>query len=223
MAGKIVNMRSELYVDPDANISDIAKRMQATDSEALFVVNGSKPVGIIRSVDLIEKVLARDQNPRKLRAKDVMRTPAPCVPANAGLRAIVPIMNVARTTRVLVTDGDKIIGAVTAGALLNVVSTVFDDIELYRALSTRVRVEILELLSIQPGNVDQVAAMVGQSPVTVRRHLEVLKRAGIVEESEGRYGRPGRPSITYRIAQKIFRKEASQPTSAIRAQHGSLL
>ena len=55
------------------------------------------------------------------------------------------------------------------------------DVEVLKALSDETRIEILELLGNQEMNVNEIASHHTISRPTISHHLQILKRAGIVE------------------------------------------
>ncbi|HZV48273.1 MAG TPA: helix-turn-helix domain-containing protein [Candidatus Dormibacteraeota bacterium] len=74
------------------------------------------------------------------------------------------------------------------------------DTRVHRALSEASRVRILEELSRSPTpmDVNQLAERLGLHHNTVRAHLEVLERAGLVAGRPERRTLPGRPRTVYR-------------------------
>lgn len=70
-----------------------------------------------------------------------------------------------------------------------------------RALAGSSRVRILEALrDAGPLDADELAERVGLHRNTVRAHLGVLERAGLVVRETERSGRPGRPRVRYLAA-----------------------
>lgn len=70
-----------------------------------------------------------------------------------------------------------------------------------RALAGSSRVRILQALRDEgPLDADALAERVGLHRNTVRAHLGVLERAGLVERETERSGRPGRPRVRYLAA-----------------------
>lgn len=70
-----------------------------------------------------------------------------------------------------------------------------------RALAGSSRPRILRALrEAGPLDADELAERVGLHRNTVRAHLAVLERAGLVEREVEREGRPGRPRVRYRAA-----------------------
>lgn len=76
------------------------------------------------------------------------------------------------------------------------------EIEAYRALSSKPRLEILSLLYRKPLSVEEIAKSLKLQPITIRHHLQSLEEAGFIEKNEQRAGVVGRPKIYYKIAKK---------------------
>jgi predicted ArsR family transcriptional regulator len=76
------------------------------------------------------------------------------------------------------------------------------DVGTHRALSEVSRLRILEELdrSQAPLDVNQLAERLGLHHNTIRAHLEVLARAGLVTSSSERRTLPGRPRTVYQLA-----------------------
>lgn len=71
--------------------------------------------------------------------------------------------------------------------------------EVYRALSSKPRLEILKLLYKKPLSIEEIAEGLGLQPITIRHHLRSLEKAGFIESYEERVGTVGRPRTYYRI------------------------
>ena len=75
-------------------------------------------------------------------------------------------------------------------------------IEQGKALSSRSRLKILDLLSRRPMSVEELSQEVSLKTITVRHHLNMLKRVGLVEESGEERRKIGRPVARYQATQK---------------------
>ena len=75
---------------------------------------------------------------------------------------------------------------------------VAEEIEVYRALDCKTRVDVLGQLYTGPKDLREIAAALSIGPFTARYHLEALEEGGLVSKSEGRGGR-GRPRVLYRL------------------------
>ncbi len=72
-------------------------------------------------------------------------------------------------------------------------------LKVFKALSSDSRWEILNALTDEPKDVNEIADRVGLRAITVRHHLSSLTQAGLVEPLPERRGGVGRPTIIYRI------------------------
>ncbi len=54
----------------------------------------------------------------------------------------------------------------------------------FRALSSKTRVEIIKLLGMRKHNLTEMANKLGMRLPTIKQHLEVLERAGLIEQLE---------------------------------------
>ena len=71
--------------------------------------------------------------------------------------------------------------------------------EVFKALSSDSRWNILNALVDKPKDINEIADRVGLKPITVRHHLSSLTQAGLVEQLSERKGGVGRPTTIYRI------------------------
>jgi predicted ArsR family transcriptional regulator len=71
--------------------------------------------------------------------------------------------------------------------------------EVFKALSSNSRWEILNALADDPKDINEIADRVGLKAITVRHHLNSLTQAGLVEPLPERKGGVGRPTTIYRI------------------------
>lgn len=74
--------------------------------------------------------------------------------------------------------------------------------ELGKAMSSRSRLRILDLLSRKPMSIEELSRGVSLQTITVRHHVNMLKRIGLVEEFGEERRKIGRPVLRYRSTQK---------------------
>jgi len=74
--------------------------------------------------------------------------------------------------------------------------------ELGKAMSSRSRLQILDLLSRRPMSVEELSREVALKTITVRHHVNMLKRIGLVEEHGEERRKIGRPVLRYKSTQK---------------------
>jgi predicted ArsR family transcriptional regulator len=76
------------------------------------------------------------------------------------------------------------------------------EVEAYRALSSKSRLEILKLLYRKPMSVEAIAEKLKLQPITIRHHLQSLVEAGFIDAIEERAGSVGRPKIYYKVVKE---------------------
>ncbi len=76
------------------------------------------------------------------------------------------------------------------------------EMEAYRALSSKSRLDILKLLYRKPMSVEEISEKMNLQPITIRHHLQSLVEAGFIEAVEERAGSVGRPKIFYKIVKE---------------------
>ncbi len=194
-------------VNLDSSVLEAAKLMLSEQSsEVLVVDNGLKPVGVVRYVDVVKSV-AKGMQPGKTPIRHVMLQPPPMVNEDATVGEISKTLAKTEMRRILVRRGSEIVGLVEAGELFSLVSASMEKIEVFKAVSVRARVRMAELLSTRPMSVEELANELGIKPITVRHHIEVLKRNGIVEEfQEDWFGKVGRPLSLFRTTRGVLRR-----------------
>ena len=65
--------------------------------------------------------------------------------------------------------------------------------EVFKALSSDSRWNILNVLADKPKDINEIADRVGLKPITVRHHLSSLTQAGLVEQLSERRGASAAP------------------------------
>ncbi|HLN90157.1 MAG TPA: ArsR family transcriptional regulator, partial [Candidatus Binatia bacterium] len=75
--------------------------------------------------------------------------------------------------------------------------------EVYRALSSEARAEILKLVYQKARDIEELAESLKLQPVTIRHHVQALLEAGLLEFHEERSGLAGRPKTYYTIAKTL--------------------
>jgi CBS domain-containing protein len=113
MTGKIVR------IGPDETVHQAAKVMMERGIGSLIVGSQWETMGIITESDLVRRVVAVGLEPSRTRVKEIMSTPALTVEADAPLEAADDLMDRQKVRHLLVTEGDSVIGIVSARDLLH--------------------------------------------------------------------------------------------------------
>jgi len=115
-------------VESSATVLEVARLMKHEGVRNVFVTKAGKPVGLVRDIDIIDKVVASRLDPETVRAERIM-LPPPAVGRDAGLEEITRLMASTGARRILVVDNDKPLGTITAGDLLNFIERNRVDVE----------------------------------------------------------------------------------------------
>jgi CBS domain-containing protein len=109
-------------VEPRATVSALARLMVERSTRNVFVMREGEPVGLVRDWDIVRRVVALNLNPEVAKVEEIMCAPVASVNANAELSEIAARMAETGARRVLVTLDEKVVGTITAGSLLSIVS-----------------------------------------------------------------------------------------------------
>lgn len=109
-------------VEPDATVAEAIAKMKQWNVSSLLVERKSSvdTWGFMSQTDLIEKVVAKEKDPEQLRVYDIMTKPVITVPPNCSLADCAALMARADIRRVLVFDGQDIVGIVSSSDIFNV-------------------------------------------------------------------------------------------------------
>ncbi|HDR53583.1 MAG TPA: CBS domain-containing protein [archaeon] len=100
-------------VKGDANAWELSKLMKAKDVGSLLVEQDGHLVGIITKKDLVWRVLAEEQDPLHVKAKDIMSSPLVTMETEVSLSDVARKMAKAKIRRVIVTENQQPVGVVS--------------------------------------------------------------------------------------------------------------
>jgi CBS domain-containing protein len=72
MKVKDCKLRKTLSCDKNTSVLEVAKKLEKNKEKHLIVTNSEKPVGIITTTDITYRLVAKNKDPRKTKAKDIM-------------------------------------------------------------------------------------------------------------------------------------------------------
>jgi malate dehydrogenase (oxaloacetate-decarboxylating) len=100
------------------SVLEAVKAMKATRHGFAIVGSPEGPEGIVTEWDVISKVVAEGKDPAKVLLGEVMTTELLMVKANEGIAAVAKVMSEKGVRRMLVKDGDRVIGYITEKTVL---------------------------------------------------------------------------------------------------------
>jgi CBS domain-containing protein len=109
-------------ISPDATVSEAIDKMKQWNVSSLLVQRGSPSDtwGFVSQTDVIEKVIAEGRDPDQTLVHEIMTKPVITVPSNCSLIDCAALMARADIRRVLVFDGQDIVGIVSSSDIFNV-------------------------------------------------------------------------------------------------------
>jgi signal-transduction protein with cAMP-binding, CBS, and nucleotidyltransferase domain len=132
-------MRSDfLAVPPDRSALECVQAMVARHEGVVLVVDGGKTVGIATEWDFMAKLFALEKDPRSIRIAEIATQPVRTVDAKTPTIDVIEAMADSGIRRMVVTEGDRTIGIVTAK----------DVFRAFRAYMDRVSSDIAKLQSM---------------------------------------------------------------------------
>jgi uncharacterized protein (DUF2267 family) len=148
--------------NPGTPIREAARAMESNRIGTIVVQDRGRIVGVLTDRDLALRVIAADLDPNRLLVRDVM-TQDPCtLPIGATEEQALELMYARRVRRILLLDGDRLVGLVTIDDLILSENVSFE------AISRVVRAQLAEASEHKPA---------GATHPTKPAHPEQAKRS----------------------------------------------
>jgi CBS domain-containing protein len=112
-------------IEPDVTVADAIEKMKQWNVSSLLVQrkDATDTWGFMSQTDVIEKVVAQGSDPASVCVHEIMTKPVITVPPNCSLADCAALMARADIRRVLVFDGQDIVGIVSSSDIFNVAGT----------------------------------------------------------------------------------------------------
>ena len=111
-------------VSPDESVFQAMSLMADKDIGALVVIAGETPVGIISERDYARKVVLQGRSSKNTPVRDIMTSPVVSVSPNHTVDECMRIVTAKRIRHLPVVQGEKVVGVVSIGDLVQrVIST----------------------------------------------------------------------------------------------------
>ena len=109
-------------IEPGASVAEAIDKMKQWNVSSLLVErkDATDTWGFMSQTDVIEKVVARGQDPHDVHVYEIMTKPVITVPPNCSLQDCAALMARADIRRVLVFDGQNIVGIVSSSDIFSV-------------------------------------------------------------------------------------------------------
>ncbi|MHB8396691.1 MAG: CBS domain-containing protein [Thermoplasmataceae archaeon] len=116
------------FISSDLTVLDASKIMVAGNSGFLIISDSNEPKGILTEWDIVSKVTAKELDPTKVLAKDIMTTNFVSVPINTPTIDLVETMKKNKIRRLPVMDKGKMVGVITSRDILGIFSDYVDNV-----------------------------------------------------------------------------------------------
>jgi CBS domain-containing protein len=100
------------------HVSDVARIMVEQDVGSVVVVRDYEPLGIITERDIIERIVLANKNINDIVAQEIMTAPLLTIDSNRTVEEALEIMHKNHLRRLVVVNGEKLVGIVTERRLL---------------------------------------------------------------------------------------------------------
>ncbi|MBI2946182.1 MAG: CBS domain-containing protein [Verrucomicrobia bacterium] len=106
-------------VSPDTTVFETIQLMADKNIGAVLVKAGEKLVGIMSERDYTRKVAIKGKSSKETRVKEIISTPVLTVTPNHTVEECMRLMTENRIRHLPVLDGEKVVGVVSIGDLVN--------------------------------------------------------------------------------------------------------
>jgi len=121
-------------VRPDESVSKAARIMSESKIGSVIVIDsGGRPIGIVTSHDILEKVVARGLNPNEVNVGRIMSTPLIYVDTSTPINKVVEVMLRAGIRHVPVMKGERLVGIIAEYDIIALGPEIFQALELFEA------------------------------------------------------------------------------------------
>jgi len=107
-----------LSIESDSTVLDGARAMKNSKHGFALVGTPAQPQGIVTEWDIICKVVSEGRDPQKVTMGEIMTKDLVVMDANAPLSAVSQLMTEKGVRRLLVKEGNQVIGFITAKTML---------------------------------------------------------------------------------------------------------
>ncbi len=104
--------------DLNDSIVSVAKKMAEHKIGFIVVVSNGKPVGVMSEGDLIREVLSKELDPKKVKAKQIYKSPVITISPNKSLLDASKLMAKNNIRRLIVMDKGKMVGVISSRDIL---------------------------------------------------------------------------------------------------------
>ena len=113
---------AEVYsISPDAKVYDALQMMADKNVGALMVIENDTTMGLVSERDYARKIVLKGKLSRDVPVRDIMTTEMVCVHPNEDVERCMELMTNKRVWHLPVFDGDRLMGLVSIGDIVNTI------------------------------------------------------------------------------------------------------
>ena len=99
------------------SVSEAARMMDGKSIGSVLIEENGRVVGIMTERDILRKIVAKGENPDKVKVKEIMNYPVIKVDADEDILKASKLMDENRIRRLIVVEDGKIVGKITANSI----------------------------------------------------------------------------------------------------------
>ncbi|MBU2589563.1 MAG: CBS domain-containing protein [Nanoarchaeota archaeon] len=116
-----------IKVPLDLDLVKCSKIMHKKKVGSILVVNENRLVGLITEKDIVSKVVAKNKNPKKIKAKDIMTKKLITIEPNMDVESAMKLMRIEEVRRLPVIGKDKtLLGLLTIKDIMRIQSHLYE-------------------------------------------------------------------------------------------------
>ncbi|MCS7117510.1 MAG: CBS domain-containing protein [Thaumarchaeota archaeon] len=106
-----------VVLDENTSVSEAVKTMRDRGVTSVLVSKGGKAVGIVTERDVLYRVVAEGKDPKKVKLGEVKSSPLITISPDRKVSDAIAIMSQRGIRRIVVTEGERVLGVLTTVAL----------------------------------------------------------------------------------------------------------
>jgi len=115
-------MKKLVTIDGSGSVKEAAEIMLEKGIGSIVVAEEGSPVGIVTKSDLLARVIVNCRDPRECRIGEIMSSPLIFIDKNTPILDAMRELRHRKVRRLLVSDGEKIVGIVSEYDMINAVT-----------------------------------------------------------------------------------------------------
>lgn len=115
-------MNELVTIEGSKSVKDASEIMLEKGIGSIVVIEEGSPVGIVTKSDLLGRVIVKCRDPRECKISEIMSSPLISIDRNTPILDAMRELRQRKVRRLLVSDGEKIVGIVSEYDMINAVT-----------------------------------------------------------------------------------------------------